>query len=154
MSAAGERGAAGIRSPLPGLPGPEPERPLCTRTPGNKEAGETAARPFRRTPVGPSRKLNASFKSPLKTPQDPEFNSTNLQHDLENLRKKCKDLDDQIEGLISEGYTLEELDQHIDQLHEYNDIKDVGQLLLGKLAVIRGVTTRELYSEFGLDLED
>ncbi|XP_078385488.1 DNA repair protein SWI5 homolog isoform X2 [Cetorhinus maximus] len=108
----------------------------------------------KRTPVGPSRKLNASFKSPLKTSQDPELNSASLQFDLENLKKKCKDLDRQIAGLMLEGYTLEELDQHIDQLHEYNDIKDVGQLLLGKLAVIRGVTTRELYSEFGLDLED
>ncbi|XP_041029499.1 DNA repair protein SWI5 homolog isoform X2 [Carcharodon carcharias] len=108
----------------------------------------------KRTPVGPSRKLNASFKSPLKTSQHPELNSASLQFDLENLKKKCEDLDRQIAGLILEGYTLEELDQHIDQLHEYNDIKDVGQLLLGKLAVIRGVTTRELYSEFGLDLED
>lgn len=28
---------------------------------------------------------------------------------------------------------MEELEDHISQLHEYNDIKDVGQLLLGKL---------------------
>ncbi|XP_038635446.1 DNA repair protein SWI5 homolog isoform X2 [Scyliorhinus canicula] len=147
MAADGERVAAGIRSP-------SPEQPLCTRTPRNKEAGGTAGRPLRRTPVGPLRKLNASFKSPLKTLQDPELSSAGLQLDLENLKKKCKDLDSQIAGLISDGYTLEELDQHIDQLHEYNDIKDVGQLLLGKLAVIRGVTTKELYGEFGLDLED
>jgi hypothetical protein len=28
---------------------------------------------------------------------------------------------------------VDELDDHISQLHEYNDIKDVGQMLLGKL---------------------
>ncbi|KAF6328212.1 SWI5 homologous recombination repair protein [Rhinolophus ferrumequinum] len=27
-------------------------------------------------------------------------------------------------------------------------------MLLGKLAVIRGVTTKELYPEFGLDMND
>lgn len=30
-------------------------------------------------------------------------------------------------------YSEEELQQHIDKLHEYNEIKDVGQLLIGKL---------------------
>lgn len=28
---------------------------------------------------------------------------------------------------------MDELEDHISQLHEYNDIKDVGQVLLGKL---------------------
>lgn len=28
---------------------------------------------------------------------------------------------------------MDELEDHISQLHEYNDIKDVGQMLLGKL---------------------
>lgn len=31
------------------------------------------------------------------------------------------------------GYSLEELEKHISLLHEYNDIKDAGQMLLGKL---------------------
>ncbi|XP_060704785.1 DNA repair protein SWI5 homolog isoform X1 [Hemiscyllium ocellatum] len=152
MAAERERVGAGMCSPQSGLP--TPEQPLCTRTPSSREGGGTSGRSFRRTPLGPSRKLNASFKSPLKTSLDPELDSAGLQLQVENLRKKCDDLDRQIAELLSEGYTLKELDQHIDQLHEYNDIKDVGQLLLGKLAVIRGVTTRELYSEFGLDLED
>lgn len=31
------------------------------------------------------------------------------------------------------GYSVDELEDHISQLHEYNDIKDIGQMLLGKL---------------------
>ena len=32
-------------------------------------------------------------------------------------------------------YSEEELQAHIDKLHEYNEIKDVGQLLIGKLGM-------------------
>uniref|UniRef100_UPI00398EBCBA DNA repair protein SWI5 homolog isoform X2 n=1 Tax=Pristiophorus japonicus TaxID=55135 RepID=UPI00398EBCBA len=153
MDAAAEQGApvAGLSPPSPRVLGPGP---LCTRIPGSSEGRGTPGCSLRRTPVGPSRKMNASFKPPSRrTSQGTELDSAGLRIDLGDLKKRCEDLDQQIAGLISQGYTLEELDQHIDQLHEYNDIKDVGQTLLGKL-VIRGVTTRDLYSEFGLELED
>ncbi|XP_052524907.1 DNA repair protein SWI5 homolog, partial [Tympanuchus pallidicinctus] len=52
------------------------------------------------------------------------------------------------------GYSVEELEKHISLLHEYNEIKDAGQMLLGKLAVIRGVTTKQLYPEYDLELSD
>ncbi|GAB5580179.1 DNA repair protein SWI5 homolog [Prionailurus iriomotensis] len=77
-----------------------------------------------------------------------------LHLDIQKLKEKRDLLDTEISQLISEGYSVDELEDHISQLHEYNDIKDVGQMLLGKLAVIRGVTTKELYAEFGLDMND
>lgn len=37
--------------------------------------------------------------------------------------------------LVVIRYSEEELQAHIDKLHEYNEIKDVGQLLIGKLGM-------------------
>lgn len=42
----------------------------------------------------------------------------------------------------------------IDQLHTYNECKDVAQALIGKLALIEGRTTKDLYPRFDLNLDD
>ncbi|KAI9206481.1 Swi5-domain-containing protein [Polychytrium aggregatum] len=42
----------------------------------------------------------------------------------------------------------------IQKLHDYNDVKDYGQMLLGKLAQIEGVTTRQMYEQYELDVDD
>jgi hypothetical protein len=39
-------------------------------------------------------------------------------------------------------------------LHNYNDIRDVGQGFMGMIADNRGVRVRELYEEFGVGLKD
>ncbi|KAH8815595.1 Swi5-domain-containing protein [Xylogone sp. PMI_703] len=44
--------------------------------------------------------------------------------------------------------------KHIKLLHDYNDIKDIGQGLIGMIADNRGVRVRDLYPEFGLDPKD
>jgi len=43
---------------------------------------------------------------------------------------------------------------HMNRLHDYNDLKDTAQMLMGQLAVIEGVLTRDLYKRYHLDLED
>lgn len=48
--------------------------------------------------------------------------------------------------LLYRGYNLEELDQHISLLHEYNEIKDAGQMLLGKLGK-EGKAGKDLFSQ-------
>ncbi|XP_078502699.1 DNA repair protein SWI5 homolog [Lissotriton helveticus] len=77
-----------------------------------------------------------------------------LRIEVAELRRKDSDLDIEVQQLMAEGYCVDELDEHIEVLHEYNDLKDAGQLLMGRLAVLRGVTTKDVYKEFDLDVED
>ncbi|KAL7424838.1 swi5-like zinc finger protein [Cryptotrichosporon argae] len=43
---------------------------------------------------------------------------------------------------------------HIKRLHEYNEVKDSTQALIGKLAVMTGTTVRAIHEGFGLPLRE
>lgn len=81
-------------------------------------------------------------------------NSEQISKDVEKLRTQLKEIDGNIEELTASGCREDELKLHIDALHEYNEIKDVGQMLLGKMAELEGTTTTALYERFGLDLDN
>ncbi|XP_064584187.1 DNA repair protein SWI5 homolog [Zonotrichia leucophrys gambelii] len=111
----------------------------------------------RRVSVGGRRSGGAAFRAPIPSPKSLQPNGASeeaLRCEIKELKQKDLALDQEIAQLLSEGYSLEELDRHISLLHEYNEIKDAGQMLLGKLAVIRGVTTKQLYPEYDLELSD
>ncbi|XP_044515630.1 DNA repair protein SWI5 homolog, partial [Gracilinanus agilis] len=119
--------------------------------------GEPGPPGLRRARLGLSKRHSASFRSPVPTPKSDQADETNensLRLEIQELKQKRDALDQEISQLMSEGYVVSELEDHISLLHEYNDIKDVGQMLMGKLASIRGVTTKELYPEFDLDIND
>lgn len=46
------------------------------------------------------------------------------------------------------------IQDYIQLLHEYNEIKDLGQFLFGKLAEIEGVTIKSIYKQFEVDLNE
>ncbi|CAN9504956.1 unnamed protein product [Ophioblennius macclurei] len=119
-----------------------------TSTPeGNKESRKS----LKRTPFSKSKGVHSHFKSPLQVSESARISAAEEAAELQRRRAQ---LDAEISQLEAEGYSVEELDRHIDMLHEYNDIKDVGQTLLGRIAALRGTTTRDLYAHFGLDLDD
>ena len=80
--------------------------------------------------------------------------SKQLARDVEKIKTQLKEIDRNIEELSASGFCEEELKSHIDALHEYNEMKDVGQMLLGKIAEIEGTTTTALYDRFGLNLDN
>ena len=132
------------------------------------------------TPVGsglraPSQRSRQPFKSPAritdsKTPTPSSAvthtpcSSRSLHSDKgvhyqeqltsDVLKKRLKEVEGEIAELAAAGCLEEELQAHIDALHEYNEIKDTGQLLLGKLAELEGTTTTSLYERFGLELDN
>ena len=44
--------------------------------------------------------------------------------------------------------------QHMNLLHQYNEIKDIGQILIGKIAELKGTTCKEIYSDYDLNLAE
>jgi hypothetical protein len=53
--------------------------------------------------------------------------------------------------------TIPSIQHHVTDvqgLHAYNEIKDMAQALLGRLAEMRGVTVSALYAELDIDFDD
>ncbi|XP_077398406.1 DNA repair protein SWI5 homolog [Vanacampus margaritifer] len=115
------------------------------------EGNDLKRTPLKRTPFSKLKKVHSNFKSPGQVIKPSKVSP---EEEVEELETRRMQLDAEIAQLELEGYKVEELDCHIDMLHEYNDIKDIGQSLLGRIAALRGTTTRDLYSLFGLELED
>ncbi|KAF2452300.1 DNA repair protein, partial [Lineolata rhizophorae] len=44
--------------------------------------------------------------------------------------------------------------RHIDLLHSYNEVRDVGQGLIGLIAESRGVRIKDVQDEFGVSSND
>lgn len=57
-------------------------------------------------------------------------------------------------GFIKDSEITSSHKTYMDRLHRYNEAKDMAQALLGKLAQLTGTTTRNLYPNFGLSVDD
>lgn len=68
------------------------------------------------------------------------------------MEEKAASLKDAIERHRKDHAELKKL--RIQKLHDYNEIKDFCQFLLGRLAHIQQSTVAELYPRFGLERDD
>ncbi|KAI8741876.1 DNA repair protein SWI5 [Biomphalaria glabrata] len=100
--------------------------------------------------------VTKQFKSPLNRSSDTPSTCTEsqLQEQIETLRKTLAKTESEIEQLTALGYKEKELQEHIDKLHEYNEIKDVGQMLMGRIAEAEGLQTKDLYERYELNFND
>eukprot|EP00794_Sanderia_malayensis_P015954 gene15954-17559_t len=122
----------------------------------NDEGHKQFSTPYRNRRRSSSGKCFAPFKAPTPTRSGSVLSKKDkiaLAKQVLSLKQKKDELDEEISELEQE-YSEEELDLHITKLHEYNDIKDVGQMLLGRLAELQRTTTKSLYEKYGLDLDD
>ncbi|KAF9948210.1 swi5-like zinc finger protein [Mortierella alpina] len=76
---------------------------------------------------------------------------TQLKATIVELERQEQELLHSIRG---EGTPSEIIDRHIEELHRYNEIKDAGQIILGKCAEVEGTTIKGQYEKYGLDIED
>ncbi|KAL5033165.1 hypothetical protein BDV3_000179 [Batrachochytrium dendrobatidis] len=97
----------------------------------------------------PNSKLAKSIVNKVPNGPSPEILKLRLQK--QELQKQVDDL----AALMPADIDIEVfIQEHIKRLHDYNEIKDIGQMLLGKCAEREQTTTRDMYVKFGLDFED
>ncbi|KAL6053935.1 swi5-like zinc finger protein [Balamuthia mandrillaris] len=74
---------------------------------------------------------------------------------LQALRDRIKELQDQVQARAEEEKMYDaEAKDYMEALHQYNELKDIGQMLMGKLATLEGLLTRDLYVRYDLKWED
>jgi hypothetical protein len=67
--------------------------------------------------------------------------------------------DEQLEQRIKELHWVnaryeQEVKQHIDRLHTYNELRDIAQQLIGRNAVLEAQTVKAIYPKYGLEVDD
>lgn len=90
---------------------------------------------------------NNSFKAPFSK------NLSGNPKKIESIQEEIKKLESEIQELSQEGFKLEDLDEIIEKLHVYNDIKDITQTLLERMAHVKGETIKKMHEFYGLDAE-
>lgn len=109
---------------------------------------------------GKKRSRGEALKS-ASTPQKESPSKKDNQALTEEERKEYADfletkisLEAELSALKANSEQQDSMKEIMDLLHEYNDIKDATQVVLGALANMRGVTVASLHEEFELPLKD
>lgn len=90
--------------------------------------------------------------SPLK-----ETDRTKLVEAVSGLRAKVISMSSELDALRlrkDDMPTQDQLKEHMERLHLYNERKDIGQSLLGHLAELEREKLERLYEKYSLEVDD
>lgn len=84
-------------------------------------------------------------------------NSTTNPTDTSKGTTKASNVEHQLSEATIDGVldqSNKTVKQHIELLHAYNGIRDIGHGLMGMIAEQRGVRVKDIMDEFGVDAKD
>jgi len=89
----------------------------------------------------------------------PKTTCSEKEQKLQSYINELKDQIREIDALLTPNLRNEkefegQRNKTISKLHDYNDIKDIAQLLIGKIAELDGMRVVDVYKHFGLDSND
>lgn len=102
-----------------------------------------------------SMKKRSTYKkcpSPIRTTERSSLikDITNFREKLITITHECDEL-----NLKKDTFpTKEQEDAHIQRLHDYNELKDIGTTIIGRIAEQEGVQTKDVYERYGLNNDD
>ncbi|EED18246.1 DNA repair protein Swi5/Sae3, putative [Talaromyces stipitatus ATCC 10500] len=76
---------------------------------------------------------------------------TNLENQIATLQSQLQEATSKLRSPNAPSQTVQ---NHIRLLHDYNEIRDIGQGLLSLIAEKRGVRYKDVLEEFGVDAND
>ncbi|KAI9374168.1 DUF1337 domain protein [Aspergillus egyptiacus] len=114
---------------------------------------------IRTNPEATSSSATRAQQTPPRTPAQDSRRDEKiavLRASIINLQSQTAQLESQIAEIKAKlkNDPSATVKRHIRLLHEYNEIKDIGQGLMGLIADARGVRQVDVQKEFGLDEKD
>ena len=98
-------------------------------------------------------KIQESSNNLYKESKSKSIEKSCIEDEILVLREEYVKLKEKLKILSSECSEIE-MEDFLGRLHDYNDIKDATQILLGKLADFDEKPVSALYSRFGLNTTD
>lgn len=95
-----------------------------------------------------TQEARAVYRSPSATRSQDD-----VSRSIAKLQAEVEQVKQQLSPLLA-VYTEDDVQRYIDALHEYNEIKDAAQTLLGKYAELQQITVAQAHEKFGLGVED
>ncbi|KAI0983109.1 hypothetical protein GJ496_005323 [Pomphorhynchus laevis] len=90
----------------------------------------------------------SKFTSPM--PVNQTF-MKNLTDEVDALLMQCNELEQETSSIENKDELIEE---YMQALHEYNEVKDIAVSVFGRMANIEGVPVKDIYKRYEIQMDD